>query len=122
MNFHMNVTKLNGEKIITVLVALLIIGYILFKMATEFDFSKVKGIFSSINSEISTAEVVDYLEEHSDYYYKINGEVYCVSKQELIDSNEISDKFINRMTTNYLEVEYINDGYTIKFVNECVEG
>ncbi len=121
MNFHMNVTKLDADKIIKILAAVIIIGYIIFKMATEFDFSKVKGAFSNINREISMAEIIDYLENHSDYYYKIDGEVYCISKEELINSNELSDKFISRMTTNYLEAEYNSDSYTIKFVNECVE-
>lgn len=120
MNFHMNVTKFDGDKIIKILAALLIVGYIIFRMTAEFDFSKVKGIFSNINSEMSVAEVIDYLENHSDYYYKIDGEKYCISKEELINSNELSDKFISRMTTNYLEVEY-NNGYTVKFVNECEE-
>ncbi len=121
MNFHMNAIKINVDKILTVIVALLIITYIIIMMTKEFDFSSIKKGIKAITNQISMTEVYNYLESHSDYYYKIDGSVYCITKEELINSNEISQKFINSMQGNILEVEYKENIFNVKYNENCIE-
>ena len=117
----MNAIKINIDKILTFVVALLIIIYIIIMMMKEFDFSSIKKSIKAINNQISMTEVYDYLESHSDYYYKINGSIYCITKEELIASNEISQKFINSMQGNILEVEYKENIFNIRYNENCIE-
>lgn len=122
MNFRMNATKINGDKLLTIVVALVIIIYIAIMMLKEFDFSDIKNVFSNVSSELSISEVVDYVDNHPNYYYKIDGAAYCISKEELINSNEISDKFIEKMQTSFVKVEYINNNFTFMLTDLCEEG
>lgn len=121
MNSHMNVIKINPDKLLTFLVAVIIIIYIFIMMFKEFDFSKIKDEIRGVGAQMSMTEIYDYLDNHSEYYYKIEGAVYCIDKATLINSNEISNKFIDNMQGNVIEAEYIDGAYNIKFNDNCIE-
>ena len=121
MNFRMNVIKINGDKLLTIAVALVIVVYIIIMMFKEFDFSRISNSIKDINKQISMTEIYDYLDNHSEYYYKIEGSVYCINKDTLINSNEISNKFIDSMQGNVIEAEYSNNMFNLKYNENCIE-
>nr|MBP3258779.1 hypothetical protein [Bacilli bacterium] len=121
MNFRMNVTKINPDRILTFLVAVIIIVYVIIMMFKEFDFSDVKSSISGITKQISMTEVYDYIDNHPEYYYKIEGAVYCINKDILINSNEISKKFIDSMQGNTIEAQYSDNVFTLKYNDNCIE-
>ena len=87
MSFHTNAIKIDADKVITVVIAIIIIVYIIVRMFMEFDFSSVKDNIKKFSSQVSMTELYDYVENHPEYYYKIDDSVYCISKDELINSN-----------------------------------
>ena len=105
-------------KILTVIIAMTIIGYLIVSLIINFDFSDFKKIIGDVKTELSIAPLIEYLDNHEDYYYKINGAEYCISKEELISSSEISTKFTDSMEKDYILATYQN-GYTFSYVESC---
>ena len=121
MNFRMSAIKINFDKILTFFVAIALVAYIVILMLKEFDFSSIKDNIKNITGQISVSQVYDYVENHPEYYYKIEDSVYCISKEELRNSNEVSEKVLNNIPTDIIEVEYKDNVFNIKFNDDCIE-
>lgn len=112
---------LDTNKLLYVIVTCLIVIYLGVGVTRNFDFSKVKDLFNTYLKEFSVADIYKYLDNHKDYYYEIEDSVYCITKEELIASGEISDKFINNMPGNIIEATYKNKTFNIEYNESCVE-
>ncbi len=121
MNFHMNAINFDSDKILKIAVTLGIITYLLITGLKNLNIDKTAEAINNIKDRIDTLSIAEYIDEHSEYYYKIEGSVYCITKQDLIDSNEISESVIEKMEGNIIEAKYINGEFVLEYNPYCEE-
>ncbi len=121
MNFHMNAINFDSDKILKIAVTLGIITYLLITGLKSLNIDKTAEAINNIKDRIDTLSIAEYIDEHSEYYYKIEGSVYCITKQDLIDSNEISESVIEKMEGNIIEAKYINGEFVLEYNPYCEE-
>ena len=112
---------LDYNKLLYAVVATIIVIYLGVGVARNFDFSKAKELFKSYFQDLSMADMYNYLDNHKDYYYEIEGSTYCITKEELTSSGEISDKFITNMKEDVIEATYQDNAFVLKYNENCVE-
>ena len=116
MNFRINV-----DKIITIIVTILIVGYLSIITVRQIDFSKFKNLKEKYINEIEKSAILDYVENHDNFYYKIDNAVYCITKEELRNSGEISYEVLDSMNSSIIEVKYEDGSFIIDFNDNCIE-
>ena len=122
MSFRTHAIKINGDKLLTIVVAITIITYLIISGIRQFDFSEFKSIFKNVNSALEFNQIYEYVNNHPNYYYRIEESTYCITKEELIESKEIDSKVTDKMQSNMVEVTYIDGDFHIKYNDECIEG
>ena len=118
MNIH--IPAIDFDKVLKIAVAIIIIVYLIIGLIKNVDLSRVSDGFNIFKDGIKMNEIYNYLEEHDNYYYKIEGSIYCISKEELKSTGEISESFIESMPNNYIEAKYINGQFDINFSDLCI--
>ena len=121
MNSPMNAINFDADKILKIAVTLAVITYIIITGLKSLDVGKTVDTINDIKGKIDTISIAQYIDNHSEYYYKIEGSVYCITKQELIDSNEISSSVIDKMEGNIIEAKYLNGEFVLDYNPYCVE-
>ena len=121
MNFHMNAISFDTDKILKIAVTLGIITYLIVAISKSLNIDETVKTINNIKDKIETISIAEYIDKHEEYYYKIEGSVYCITKQELIDSNEISESVIDKMEGNILEAKYLNGEYVFDYNPYCME-
>ncbi len=117
----MNAISFDGDKILKIAVTLGIITYILVTGLKSLNVSEAAKQIDDIKSKIDTLSIAEYIDSHSEYYYKIEGSVYCITKQELIDSHELSESVIEKMEGNVIEAKYLNGEFVLTYNPYCIE-
>jgi hypothetical protein len=117
----MNAINFDSDKILKIAVTLGIITYLLITGLKSLNIDKTAEAINNIKDRIDTLSIAEYIDEHSEYYYKIEGSVYCITKQDLIDSNEISESVIEKMEGNIIEAKYINGEFVLEYNPYCEE-
>ena len=110
--------KISFDKLIYIIITIAIIVYLMIALLNNFDFKKGIDKIKELTNELSMSEVYNYLEANSDYYYKIDGATYCLTKDELKLS--LSDKFINNMEEDIIEAIYKDNTFALKYNKDCV--
>ncbi len=110
--------QINIDKIIKIIVTIIFIIYIIVLFVEQFDLSEIKSIVSNLNEDLIKENIIIYLNNHDDYYYKINGARYCINKEVL--KNELEEDVINNIPTDIVEVIYTNK-FEIYYNDECIE-
>lgn len=121
MNFHMNAISFDVDKILKIAVTLGIITYIVVLGIKSMNVSDAVNTINDIKGKIETLSIATYIDNHEEYYYKIEGSTYCITKQELIDSKEISESAIEKMESDIIEATYHNGEFTLKYNPYCIE-
>lgn len=121
MNSYTHVTKINYDKLLIFFVTLIIIGYLVVLTLKTFNFNDLKETVSSFNSLLINDTIIEYLNNHDNYYYKIEGSIYCITIDELKNSNEIPDNIIKNLEGNMIEATYQDKSFTIKYNDNCIE-
>lgn len=121
MTFRTLVSKINIDKLIYILIAIIIIIYLLVGMFNTFDFKKYNNIFKDVANNYYIDLVKTYVINHKDYYYPINNATYCITKEELQNSGEFKDNELDNIKNTLIEVDYINGNYTVSYNDNCVE-
>ncbi len=121
MNFHTNAISFDGDKILKIAVTLGIITYIIILGLKSINVSETAKTIGDIKDKIDTISIAEYIDRHSEYYYKIEGSVYCITKQELIDSNELKESVIDKMEGNVIEAKYLNGEFVLTYNPYCIE-
>ena len=119
MNSH--TSAINIDKIITVLVTIVIIGYLVIFIIRSIDFTKIKKTVSQINEELYFNDIRNYLNSRDDYYYQIEGSVYCITSEEINKLDDISNSFKENIGNHTIEAKYINGNFNIIINDECIE-
>ena len=121
MNFRTNVISFDSDKVLKIAVTLGIITYLLITGLKNLNIDQTAKTINNIKDRIDTLSIAEYIDKHSEYYYKIEGSVYCITKQELIDSNELSESVIEKMEGNIIEAKYINGEFVLEYNPYCEE-
>ncbi|MBR1377301.1 MAG: hypothetical protein IJ565_05800 [Bacilli bacterium] len=121
MNFRTHVNNIDFEMVLKILVTIIIVTYLIILGLGHFDVKNIIKQFSRFKGEIETYTIIEYLNNHSNYYYKIEGSTYCITKEDLVNSGEIPDNVINDMRDDIIEVNYQNGEFILKYNNECIE-
>lgn len=119
MNFRI-LAKINFDKLLSIIVIVLILIYLGIGLIKQVNISQIKKGISLFRKEISLAEVYDYISNHSNYYYEIEDSIYCITKDELKSSNEISQTFIDNMQGDIIEAKYENNMFTLSYNDNCI--
>ena len=117
----MNATSFDVNKILKIAVTLGIITYIVVLGIKSMNVSDAVNTINDIKGKFETLSIATYIDNHEEYYYKIEGSTYCITKQELIDSKEISESAIEKMESDIIEATYHNGEFTLKYNPYCIE-
>ena len=118
MNFH--IPAINYDKVLKISVTIIIAIYLIISLVKNVDFSKFGEGVNTIKDGIKLVDIYNYLDESDNYYYKIEGAVYCISKDELVESGKIGQTFIDNMPNNYIEAKYINGQFEVEYKDICI--
>lgn len=118
MNFRVNVDKINVDKIITVLVTIAILIYVIIIVIKQVNFNDFKFNYME---EIVNVSIANYIENNENYYYKIEGSIYCITKEELRNSGKINYEVLDNMTGSVIEAKYENGYFDLKYNDNCIE-
>ena len=99
------VTNLDFNKILTVLVVVFIVVYLISTLVHQYDFSDFKKVVDDINEGIKQDEILSFLEKRPNYYYQIEGESYCITKDEL--KGDVSDNYIDLIPSTFPSMEHL---------------
>ena len=117
----MNAINFDADKILKIAVTLGIIAYLVVVGIKCLNVDETVKTINNIKDRLETISIAEYVDKHEEYYYKIEGSVYCITKQELIDSNEISESVIDKMEGNILEARYLNGEFVFDYNPYCIE-
>lgn|SRR5574344_653191 len=120
MSFHTHVNKIDINKLLYIVVTIAIVGYIIIYALKTFDFKSYFNSVKNISSTYYIQIVKNYVSDHKDYYYPIEGATYCITKQELQNSKELTTEELSYINDSIIEVDY-NQGYNISYNNSCTE-
>lgn len=119
MNIH--IPAINFDKLLKFVVAIVIIVYLAVGVIKNFDLSQFGEKINDIKKSLSMADIYNYLDVHENYYYKIENAVYCLSKEQLLNSGEISKEFIDNMPNEYIEARYLSGNFELEYKDVCIE-
>lgn len=117
----MNAISFDADKILKIAVTLGIITYLLVLGLKSMNVSDTVNTINDIKGKIDTFSIATYIDNHEEYYYKIEGSTYCITKQELIDSKEVSESVIAKMESDIIEATYLNGEFVLKYNPYCTE-
>lgn len=119
-----------GFTLVEILAVILILGLISVMIVPRI-LSKLeerKEEVSELTLQTITSAVELYLQDYEMKYPKIDGNVYCITLQELVDNNRLTEPIIDIKTgtslplTNILEVRIENQKYKYTLNStECIE-
>lgn len=90
---------------------------------------QIKGTKSKIDAateKLIIAGAGNYVDENKNNFLKVDGNVYCISLQTLVDDNKISKDFVdaegNKIDlTKYIQVNITASQYKYTIVDSCTE-
>lgn len=121
MNIKKIATNLDYNKLLTFIVAVAIIIYLIITVIKNYDFSTFKQKMNTAKKDFVNIEIIEYLNSRADYYYPIEGQGYCISKEELVNSNMLSKSSIDSINTNYVYALYETGTFNLAFISECLD-
>ena len=121
MNIKKIATNLDYNKLLTFIVAVAIIIYLIITVIKNYDFSTFKQKMNTAKKDFVNIEIIEYLNSRADYYYPIEGQGYCISKEELVNSNMLSKSSIDSINTNYVYALYETGSFNLAFISECLD-
>ena len=90
---------------------------------------QIKGTKSTIDEateKLIVAGASNYVDENKNDFPKVDGNVYCISIQTLVDDNKVSKDFVdaegNKIdVTKYIQVNTTTNQYKYTIVDNCTE-
>ena len=119
MNFRTLVNKVDFDKLLVIVVTIGILLYLLVSLFKTFNLNENINKLKELTNELSMSEIYDYLDKHDNYYYKIENAVYCITKEDLLESGEISSNFLGSMKGT-IEATYKSNSFTLKYNDDCI--
>lgn len=113
-------TELIGTVIILGLIALIAFPPLL---------KQIQGTKSKIDEateKLIIAGASNYVDENKNDFPKINGNVYCITIQTLVDDNKVSKDLMDSEGNEidldkYIKVDITNNQYSYNIVDSCTE-
>ncbi len=119
MNIH--IPAIDFDKLLKIIVVIAISAYLLIGVIKNFDLGKMGKTINNIKKSFAMSDIYNYLDEHDNYYYKIENAVYCLSREQLLNSGEISQEFIDNMPNEYIEARYLSGNFELEYKDVCIE-
>lgn|SRR5574344_307846 len=111
------------DKILTIVVSIVILVFLAIQL-----YPSVVGTTASIEEDMEDVKgnyygniITNYLNSKPDYYFKIEGAIYCIPVRTLIDEGKIKESNVPGHIDSIIEAEYIGGKYVYEYNDDCIE-